>query len=116
MCALKKSEYKSQIRQEAKRTVGGAKFAGTGHGAYREAVEKGRKNLLLKSAEGGDNNAQRVKNELTYLLNNYVPAYDARIEALIDKWRTSHDPAYDPGIKARFRKVRAQYSGRSNAV
>jgi hypothetical protein len=116
MCAMKKSEYKMQLRKEAKRVVSGARYAGTGHGAYRQDVEAGRKQLLLKSAEGGDRGAQRVKGELLYLMNNYLPIYDARIEQLIDQWRTSGDPAYEPGVKGRFRKVRADHMRKSNAV
>ena len=74
MCAMKKSDFKMQLRKEAKRVIGGAKFAGTGHGAYREQVEAGRKHYLQKSNEGGDWTAQRVKGEITYLLNNYLVA------------------------------------------
>lgn len=111
---MKKSEFKKQIREEAKRKIRGAQFGVTGHAAYRDKVEAGRAQLLLKSNEGGDPKALRIKNELTYLLNNYSPRYDARIEQLIDAWRTSHDPEYDPGIRVRFRNVRREHMQKSN--
>jgi len=67
---VKKSEYKKQIREEAKRKIKGPQYGVTGHAAYRDKVEAGRTQLLLKSNEGGDPKALRIKNELTYLLNN----------------------------------------------
>ena len=111
---MKKSDFKKQIREEAKRKIRGSQFGVTGSQAYREKVEEGRTRLMRKSNEGGDSNAQKIKNELAYLLNNYSPRYDMRIEQLIDAWRTSHDPSYDPGIKVRFRKVRKDHMQKSN--
>ncbi len=111
---MKKSEYKKQIREEAKRKIKGPRYGVTGHKDYRDQVEAGRKQLLVKSNEAGDSNAKKFKSELMYLLNNYSPRYDIRIEQLIDAWRTSHDPEYDPGIRARFRKVQKQHMDRSN--
>lgn len=111
---MKKSEFKNQIREEAKRKVRGPQGGVTGARAYRDRVEQGRTQLMRKSSEGGDMNAKKIKNELTYLLNNYTPKYDMRIEQLIDAWRTSHDPSYDPGIKAKFRKVRREHMQKSN--
>ena len=111
---MKKSEYKKQIREEAKRKIRGSQFGVTGSKEYREKVEQGRTQLMRKSNEGGDSNAQKIKNELTYLLNNYTPGYDMRIEQLIDAWRTSHDPSYDPGIKVKFRKARREHMQKSN--
>jgi len=111
---MKKSEFKKQIREEAKRKVRDPQGGVTSERAYRDRVAQGRTQLMRKSAEGGDTNAKKIKNELTYLLNNYTPRFDMRIEQLIEAWRTSHDPSYDPGIKAKFRKVRREQMQKSN--
>jgi len=111
---VKKSDFKQQLRNESKRVVPGNKYSQTGHRQYCQDVERGRKQLLVSSNEGGDSAAKRIKGELTYLLNNYLPQYDTRIEALIDAWRTSHDPAYDPGIRVRFRQVQREFMRKSN--
>ncbi len=113
---MKKSDFKKQIREEAKRKIKGSQLGVTRSNSYREKVEQGRTQLMRKSSEGGDTNAQKIKNELNYLLNNYTPRYDMRIEQLIDAWRTSHDPSYDPAIKARFRKVRREQMRKSNPL
>ncbi|GMW00515.1 MAG: hypothetical protein AMXMBFR84_16520 [Candidatus Hydrogenedentota bacterium] len=113
--AFKKSDFKMRIREEAHRKVkpqGGAK----GQAGFRDAVERGRRELLLKGDEGGDSKAQRIKGELLYLINNYVPANDARIETLIDQWRTSGDPSYSTDIRAKFLRARRDYSKKSDAL
>lgn len=115
MGAMKKSEFKTQIRREAKKKVKGYSGGALDHAAYRDRVEAGRKELLIKSAQGGDNKAQRIKNELFYLLNNYAPQFDMRITQLIEQWRTSHDPSYDPAIHAKFRSIRKQHDRTSQA-
>lgn len=107
--AMKKSERKLQMREEARRKLKGASGAVTGSREYREKVERGRRHLLHKSSEGGDLKAQRAKAELTYLINNYLPTYDMRIETLIDEWRRSGDPSYDPGIRVQLRKARQKH-------
>ena len=112
--AIKKSDYKQQIRAESKRVVQGGKFDRTGHRTYCEDVEKGRKQLLVASNAGGDSKAKQIRSELNYLLNNYLPQYDSRIEALIDAWRTSGDPSYDPGIRVRLRQARIEFMRKSN--
>jgi hypothetical protein len=114
--AMKRSEFKKQIRSEAKRVVQGSRFSQTPKGIkdYGEAVEQGRRQLLIKSNEGGDSAGKRIKAELLYLLNNYLPQYDTRIEALIDAWRTSHDPEYDPAIRTRLRRARQDHMRKSN--
>jgi hypothetical protein len=106
---MKKSERKLQMRQEAKRKIHGPSGGVTGSKEYREAVEKGRQTFLSKSAEGGDSRAQRIKGELNYLINNYLPAHDNRIEALIDDWRRSGDPTYDPAIRVRHRRAKQNH-------
>ena len=115
MGAMKKSEFKTRIREEAKRKVKGAAGTTQDHQAYRDRIEAGRRELLTKSAQGGDPKAMRVKNELMYLLNNYAPKYDMRIQQLIELWRTSHDPSYDVGIQIQFRRARQDYERKTNA-
>ena len=56
----------------------------------------------------------KAKNELTFLLNNYLPKYDSRIEALIDIWRRSGDPSYSPSIRTKLRQARRDHMRKSN--
>jgi hypothetical protein len=111
---MKKSDFKQQIRSQAKRVVGGSNATASGHKNYCDAVERGRKQLLVASNEGGDSPGKKFRSEIMYLLNNYLPQYDTRIEALIDAWRTSHDPSYDPGIRVQLRQARLNYMKKSN--
>ncbi|MCC6796310.1 MAG: hypothetical protein IT366_14405 [Candidatus Hydrogenedentes bacterium] len=115
MGAMKKSDFKMRIREEARRKVRGSNATTQDHQAFRDRIEAGRRELMTKSAQGGDGKAMRVKNELMYLINNYTPQYDMRIIQLIDMWRTSHDPSYDPGIQVQFRRARQEYERKSNA-
>lgn len=111
---MKKSEFKQQIRNQSKRPSGATRFNASTQKAASDAIEQGRRQLLRSCDEGGDNNAKQIKSELMYLLNNYMPHYDMRIEHLIDAWRTSHDPAYDPGIRVRLRQARIEFMRKSN--
>lgn len=111
-----KSEMKMALRQEAKRKVPGGSFGAGTNLKYRDAVEAGRKQLLIKSSQGGDSSAKKAKNELNYLLNNYAPRYDTRIEHLIDIWRRSGDPEYDPGIRIRLRQAQKEHMRKANPV
>lgn len=111
--AIKKSEIKLQMREEAKRKIHGGNTGVTGARDYRERVEKGRQLLMQKAAEGGDSRGKRVKAELTYLLNNYMPSYDAKIQSLIDDWRRSGDPSYDPGIRVQWRRAVQEHMKKS---
>jgi hypothetical protein len=107
--ALKKSERKLQMREEARRKIKGPSGGVVGSREFRAKVEQGRQHLVKKAAESGDSKTQRVKAELHYLINNYTPGYDARIEALIDQWRISGDPSYDPGIRVTYRRARQKH-------
>jgi hypothetical protein len=114
MAKISRAERKLAMREEAKRQVGGSKYARSNQKNYGEDVEKGRKELLVKSAEGGDSKAKKVKGELSYLLNNYLPTYDTRIEMLIEEWRRSSDPSYDPGIRIRYRRAKQEHMRDAN--
>lgn len=111
-----KSEYKLRMREEAKRKVRGGKYDPVSSRTYRENVEQGLKTLRTVSSEGGDPKAMRVRNELNYLLNNYLPQYDMRIEQLIEEWRRSGDPSYDVSVRVRFRSARREYMNRKNSL
>ena len=79
---------------------------------FQEEVEKGRKRIVEKAAAGaGANTQKRIRDELNYLIDHYTPSNDNKIEVLIDKWRRSGDPAYDPMIKIRYRNARKKKSG-----
>ncbi len=84
---------------------------------FLESIEKGRKRVIEKGPMGAAHNAHtRIKSELNYLLNNYTPTNDWRIEMMIDKWRTSGDPAYDPSIKIKYRNVRKGKAKKDHAL
>lgn len=116
MRALRRGELKLQNREQAYRKVHPTTGNVGADRRYRDQVEAGRKELGRISAEGGDGQAKKVRQELMYLLNNYLPQYDMRIEQLIDLWRRSNDPSYEPGIRARFRQVRKDYMGKGTPV
>ena len=109
MRAMKKSERKLAMREQAKRRVRVNPAKRSAIRAYRDDVEKGRRELLRVSAEGGDSQAKKARGELMYLINNYLPSYDARIEQLIDVWRRSGDPGYDTGIREKYRRARRKH-------
>ncbi|HNR32805.1 MAG TPA: hypothetical protein PKI11_18080 [Candidatus Hydrogenedentes bacterium] len=111
----KRSDYKMKIREEARQKIRGPGALG-GQKAYRQAVAHGHSVLLQKASEGGDSKIKRLRGEILFLLNNYVPSYDVRIEALIEEWRKSGDPEYDPAVKARLRKARKDHMRGSSAI
>ena len=113
MAASKRSEHKMAMREEARAKV---RPRSDKHGLrkYQDQVEKGLSQLRMKSAQGGDGKAKRFKSELNYLLNNYSPKYDARIEQLIDGWRRSGDPEYDPMIRVKYRNAVRAHMSKSN--
>lgn len=113
---ISRSDQKLALRRQAKVKVRAGLGTAAGRRDYADRVEAGRERLLQISSEGGDWKAKKVKNELTYLLNNYLPRYDARIEMLIDQWRTSGDPAYDPGVRAKLRQARKDHMSKSNPL
>ena len=110
------SQRKMQMREEARKKIKGPSGGVTGSREYRERVEQGRQQFLVKSSEGGDPRAKRLKGEIEYLLNNYSPAYDTRLEGLIDQWRRSGDPTYSPEIKIRLREARKLYMRDSKPI
>lgn len=109
MRAKKKSDIKLAYREQARRKVRPAGSVAGPSAGYRKQVEQGRERLLQVSSEGGDCQAKKIKNELMYLLNNYLPSYDARINALIDRWRRSGDPGYDPAVRLKLRQARRDH-------
>ncbi len=116
MRALKKGEIKLQNRKQAYNKVHPTSGNVGADRKYREQVESGRRELGIISAQGGDCQAKQVRQELIYLLNNYLPQYDMRIEQLIDLWRRSNDPQYDPSVRVKYRQVRKEYMGKGGAV
>lgn len=116
MRALRKGELKFQNRQQAHRKIHPTTGNVGADRRYREQVEAGRKELGIVSAEGGDSKMKKVRQELMYLINNYLPQYDMRIEQLIDQWRRTNDPEYDPSIRTKFRLARREYMNKGGAV
>ena len=116
MRALKKGDLKLQNRQQSYTKVHPTSGNVGADRKYREQVESGRRELGIVSAQGGDSRAKQTRQELIYLLNNYLPQYDMRIEQLIDLWRRSGDTQYDPSVRGRFRQVRKDYMTKGGAV
>jgi hypothetical protein len=116
MRALRKSDLKTQIRQEAKEKIRPTSSNVGADRNYRQQVESGRSLLNAKASEGGDNKSKQAKQELMYLLNNYLPSYDNRIEQLIDIWRRSGDPSYNPAVRAQLRRARMEYGKKGSAI
>lgn len=116
MPKISRAEQKMAMREQAKAKIHGPKYHVTTRVQYAEGVEKGLDNLRRVGAEGGDSKAKKVKAELNYLLNNYLPRYDAQIETLIDEWRRTGDPSYDPGIKVRLRQARREDMSKSQPI
>ena len=116
MRAQRKSDLKFSMREQAKRKIRPTTASPGADVGYRQEVEKGRRQLNQIGSEGGDSVAKKIKAELTYLLNNYLPAYDNRIEMLIDAWRRTGDPSYDPGIRVKLRIARRAHMEKGSAI
>ncbi len=113
---IKKSEQKLAIREEARRKIRGPAINVGADKSYRSAIEKGHQRLNQLMAEGGDSKAKRVRQELMYLINNYLPSHETRIEQLIDDWRRTGDPSYDPGIRIKLRQAQRDYMSKTHPV
>lgn len=89
---------------------------GEEHRSRLQEIETGRKRLVERAKGGALQSAhKRIRDELEYLLKNYAPSNEYKIETLIDKWRTSGDPGYDPGIRLRLRNARRKKSENDQA-
>ena len=90
------------LEELSKWNLGGEK-----HRQREAQIELGHKHVQERAKPGALTHAhKRIKDEIEYLLKNYTPSNDYKIETLIDKWRTSGDPGYDPSIKLRLRQAR----------
>jgi len=116
MPGIKKSDVKMSVREQARQKIRPTMGNVGADRTYRERVETGRQHFLTASAEGGDPRGKKIKGELIYLLNNYLPSYDNQIEQLIDAWRRSGDPAYDASIRVKLRQARIKYQSQSKAI
>ena len=115
MLKKSKSERKLEMREQAKRKMRGGGSVANTQRSYASAVEKGRKDLNIKSAQTGVSKGKKLKAEIDYLLRNYLPRYDSRIEALIDEWRGSGDPGYSPEVRTQLREARRVHMRDSHA-
>ncbi len=80
-------------------------------------INTGHKHLQERAKAGaGAATSKRIKDEIEYLLKNYTPSNEAKIETLIDKWRRSGDPSYDPGVKVRLRNARKKKNSQDYAL
>jgi hypothetical protein len=101
--AAQRDAFRAMVLDEFRKwRAGGAKPR-----ARLEEIEAGRKQMQERAKAGaGAATHKRIKDEIEYLLKNYTPSNEAKIETLIDKWRRSGDPNYDPSIKIRLRNAR----------
>ena len=121
-----KTDIRAQIQQQKANWKLREEALESGNDPYRgvrareerlEKIEKGRKEVIAKQRAGtGDNTHKRIKAEIDYLIKSYTPTNDHKIDALIDKWRRSGDPSYDPMIKVRFRNAKKKKSSSDYAL
>lgn len=110
---LKRRELRATVLDEFRKWRQG----GAEHRARERAIETGRKRLTEKAKAGVRDSAhKRIRDEIEYLLKNYTPSNEAKIETLIDKWRRSGDPSYDPSIKLRLRNARRKKDSQDYAL
>lgn len=110
--ALEEAERKQEARELAREREDALRHSSASEPleSREETVEKGRKRLIEKARMGaGDATHKRLREEIDYLINNYIPSNEHKIEILIDKWRRSNDPAYDPMINVTFRNARKDH-------
>lgn len=90
---------------------------GTAQRARISDINMGHKHLQERAKPGaGAATGKRIKDEIEYLLKNYTPSNEAKIETLIDKWRRSGDPSYDPSVKVRLRNARRKKGSQDYAL
>ncbi len=93
------------------------RLGGTAQRSRVRDINTGHKHLQERAKPGaGAATGKRIKDEIEYLLKNYTPSNEAKIETLIDKWRRSGDPSYDPGIKVRLRNARRKKNSQDYAL
>jgi hypothetical protein len=105
--------FRAMVLDEMRKwRAGGAEYR-----AREREIEVGHKQSQEKAKAGaGAATGKRIKDEIEYLLKNFSPSNEQKIEALIDKWRTSGDPNYDPGIKMRLRNARRKKNSQDYAL
>lgn len=109
--ALEDEQRAEELKRELRAVVLDEfrKWRNTGAARRRrqQETEAKRKELREKQKAGaGAAGHRRIKDEIELLLKNYSPANESKIETLIDKWRRSGDPSYDPSINLRLRNAR----------
>ncbi len=111
--AAQRDAFRAMVLDEMRKWRAG----GAAHRAQAQDIEIGHKQLKERAKAGaGPATAKRIKDEIEYLLKNYTPANESKIETLIDKWRTSGDPNYDPSIKIRLRNARRKKNSQDYAL
>jgi hypothetical protein len=90
---------------------------GTAQRSRVRDINHGHKHLQERAKPGaGAATGKRIRDEIEYLLKNYTPSNEAKIETLIDKWRRSGDPSYDPSVKTRLRTARKKKNSQDYAL
>ena len=111
--AEERGKLRAHVFEEFRKWRGG----GAAHRQNLRNIERGRKEVLEKQKAGaGEATQRRIKAEIEYLIENFTPTNEKKIETLIDKWRRSGDSDYDPAIKLRFRKAKKKKSSGDYAI
>lgn len=114
---IQKQKANWKLREEALQSGNDPYAAARAREERIEKIEKGRKSVVEKQRAGvGANSHKRIKAEIDYLIKNYSPTNDHKIDTLIDKWRRSGDPSYDPMIKVHFRNAKKKKSSSDYAL
>jgi hypothetical protein len=111
--AAQRDAFRAMVLDEFRKWRAG----GAERRARMEEIETGRKQLQERAKAGaGAATNKRIKDEIEYLLKNYTPSNEAKIETLIDKWRRSGDPHYDPSVKIHLRNARRKKNSSDYAL
>jgi len=111
------NQQREALRAHALEQMRNWRLGGAAQRARVKDIETGHKHLQERAKAGaGAATGKRIKDEIEYLLKNYTPSNEAKIETLIDKWRRSGDPSYDPGIRVRLRNARKKKNSQDYAL
>lgn len=96
-------ELKRALREAALETL--RKWRREAEARQRQHLDDEAKRRHAEHA-GTDAGTRRIRDEIETLLKHYTKANDYKIQSLVDKWRRSGDPSFDPSITARLQTAR----------
>lgn len=75
-------------------------------GRRRQQIESDAQRKHRREGHADSAATRRMRDEIELLLRNYTRANDYKIQSLLDKWRRSGDPSFDPSIATRLQMAR----------